>query len=167
MFDLDYFVGHPPHFYFSLAAITTLLALAGVALGTLLYRQVPEREPMLRMGFASNLLVNKSYLDNLYTDLITRTAIRDKLAPAMYWTNDHIIDKVVYLAGAATSRLGRGTYKYADQGVIDGAVNGFGSGAGFLGREVFRKLQSGNVQLYAGGMFLGVFILAVAFAAAA
>ena len=46
------------------------------------------------------LLVNKYYLDNLYTDLITRTAIRDKLAPAMYWVNDHIIDRFVFLAGA-------------------------------------------------------------------
>ncbi len=119
------------------------------------------------MGLFSKLLVNKYYLDRLYTDLITRTAVRDKLAPAMYWVNDHIIDRVVYLAGAATGRLGRGTYAYGDQRVIDGAVNGFAGGAGFLGREVFRKFQSGNVQLYAGGMFVGVLIFAVAFAAAA
>ena len=167
MFDLEYFGDHPAEFFWSLAIITTLLAFAGIGLGTLLYRRVPEREPMLRMGLLSKVLVNKYYLDRLYTDVITRTAVRDKLAPAMYWVNDHIIDRAVYLAGAAAGRLGRGTYTYGDQRVIDGAVNGFAGGAGFLGREVFRKFQSGNVQLYAGGMFVGVFILAVAFAAAA
>ena len=167
MFDLEYFGGHPAHFFVPLAVITTLLAFAGIGIGTLLYRTVPEREPMLRMGWLTNVLVNKYYLDRLYTDGITHGLFRDRLAPAMYWVNDHIIDKTVFLAGALAGRLGRGTYDYADQRVIDGAVNGFGSGAGFLGREVFRKFQSGNVQLYAGGMFLGVFILAVAFAAAA
>ena len=164
MFSTVYFGGHPAHFFWPLAIITTLLAVAGIVIGTLLYRTVPEREPMLRMGFLSNLLVNKYYLDRLYTDLITRTAVRDKLAPAMYWVNDHIIDKAVFGAGALTSRLGRGTYNYADQRVIDGAVNGFGGGARFLGREVFRKIQSGNVQLYAGGMFVGVLVYAAAFA---
>ncbi len=48
MFDLEYFGGHPAHFFWSLAIITTLLAFAGIGIGTLLYRQVPEREPMLR-----------------------------------------------------------------------------------------------------------------------
>ena len=167
MFDLDYFAGHPAEFFWPLAIGTTLLAILGVIVGTALYRTVPEREPMLRMGWLSNVLVNKYYLDNLYTDVITRTAIRDKLAPAMYWVNDHIIDRVVFLAGVATNRLAKGTYEVGDQRLIDGAVNGFGGGASFLGREVFRKIQSGNVQLYAGGMFVGVFILAVAFAAAA
>ena len=167
MFSLEYFEGHPAEFNLPLAVGTTLLALVGIGVGTALYRQVPEREPMLRMGLLSKVLVNKYYLDRLYTDLITRTAVRDKLAPAMYWVNDHIIDKIVYSAGAATGRLGKGTYRVADQRMIDGAVNGFAGGAGFLGREVFRKLQSGNVQLYAGGMFVGVFIFAVAFAIAA
>ena len=167
MFNLEYFTGHPAKFNVPLAVGTTLLAVVGILVGTALYRTVPEREPMLRMGLFSKVLVNKYYLDRLYTDLITRTVIRDKLAPAMYWVNDHIIDRAVYLAGAATNRFAKHTYETGDQRVIDGAVNGFAGGAGFLGREVFRKFQSGNVQLYAGGMFVGVFILAVAFAAAA
>ena len=167
MFDTEYFGGHPAHFFVPLAVIATLLAGAGILIGTMLYRTVPEREPMLRMGGLSKLLLNKYYLDRLYTDVIVHGLFRDRLAPAMYWVNDHIIDKAVYLAGAGTARFGRGTYKYADQRAIDGALNGMAGGAGFLGREFFRKLQSGNVQLYAGGMFVGVFILAVAFAAAA
>ena len=167
MFDLRYFGEHPAHFFWSLAIVTTLLALAGVGLGTMLYRSVPEREPMLRMGWLSTFLVNKYYLDRLYTDVITHATVRDRLAPAMYWVNDHVIDRVVLGAGALAGRVGNMTYKYADQRVIDGALNGMAGGAWFLGRNVFRKLQSGNVQLYAGGMFLGVLVFAVAFAAAA
>jgi NADH-quinone oxidoreductase subunit L len=167
MFDLDYFGGHPAHFFVPLAVITTLLALVGVAVGTALYRKLPEREPTLRMGFLSTLLVRKYYMDDLYTDVITRGLVRDRLAPAMYWVNDKIIDRVVFGAGALAGRLGDMTYKYADQRTIDGALNGMAGGAWFLGRNVFRKLQSGNVQLYAGGMFLGVLVFAVAFAAAA
>jgi NADH-quinone oxidoreductase subunit L len=167
MFSLDYFSNHEAHFFWSLAIVTTLLALAGVAVGTLLYRTVPEREPMLRMGWLSNFLVNKYYLDRLYTDTITHGLFRDRLAPAMYWVNDKVIDRVVFGAGALAGRLGSVTYKYADQRGIDGALNGVAGGAWFLGRNVFRKLQSGNVQLYAGGMFLGVLVFAVAFAAAA
>jgi NADH-quinone oxidoreductase subunit L len=167
MFSLEYFEGHPVKFIVPLATVATLLALAGLGIGTLVYRRVPEREPMLRMGLASKVLVNKYYLDDLYTDLITRTAIRDKLAPAMYWVNERIIDRVVFGAGVFAGWLGRTTYNNADQRIIDGTLNGLAGGAGFMGREVFRKFQSGNVQLYAGGMFLGVLIFAVAFAVAA
>jgi NADH-quinone oxidoreductase subunit L len=167
MFSLEYFEGHPAEFNIGLAIVATLLGLAGLGIGTLMYRSVPEREPMLQMGLFTKLLVNRYYLDHLYTDLITHRLFRDTLAPAMYWINDHIIDRVIFGAGVLAARLGRGTYTYADQRAIDGTLHGLAGGAGFLGREVFRKFQSGNVQLYAGGMFVGVFILAVAFAAAA
>jgi len=166
MFDTRYFEGHPAIFNFPLALTASALAIVGLVVGTLLYRRIPEREPMLRMGLFSKVLVNRYYLDHLYTDAITRTAIRDKLGPAMYWVNDRIIDRIVYGAGAFAGRLGRVTYKHFDQRAIDGALNGMAGGAGFMGREIFRKFQSGNVQLYAGGMFLGVFILAVVFATA-
>jgi NADH-quinone oxidoreductase subunit L len=85
----------------------------------------------------------------------------------MYWVNDHVIDRVVFGAGALAGRVGSMTYKYADQRGIDGALNGVAGSAWYLGRNVFRKFQSGNVQLYAGAMFAGVFVLAVAFALAA
>ncbi|MDP9405070.1 MAG: NADH-quinone oxidoreductase subunit L [Actinomycetota bacterium] len=167
MFSLEYFEGHPAEFIVPLALGATVVALIGVGLGTALYRRAPAKDPMLQLGPVSATLVNKYYLDRLYTDAIVRTGIRTKLANAAYWFNDHVIDRAVYLAGVGTGRLGAGTYRYADQRAIDGAVNGFAGAAGFLGREVFRKFQSGNVQLYAGGMFAGVFLLAVLFAAAA
>jgi NADH:ubiquinone oxidoreductase subunit 5 (subunit L)/multisubunit Na+/H+ antiporter MnhA subunit len=108
---------------------------------------------------------NKYWLDDLYSDLIVRTAVRGKLANASYWINDHVIDRFVYLVGVAVVRLGRATYEVGDQRGIDGAVNGLGASAIWSGAKV-KLAQSGNVQLYAGAMFMGVAVLAVVFAAA-
>ena len=44
---------------------------------------------------------------------------------------------------------GRAVYKYIDQGVVDGVVNGAGVTASTAG-GVLRKLQNGKVQAYAG-----------------
>ena len=163
----DFSTFHAGEISWPLAIGTTLLALVGIALGTKMYRRVPAEEPMLKMGLLSKVLVNKYYLDRLETDLIARTAVRDKLATGAYWVNDHIIDRIVFLAGAGAAKLGRGTYRTVDQRGIDGVLHGFAGGARLLGREVFSKFQSGNVQLYAGGMFAGIFLLAVLFAVAA
>jgi len=165
MFSLEYFEGHPAEFNVVLATVTTLLALGGIALGTALYRRLPERDPMLQMGPLTTLLVRKYYLDDLYSDVIARGLVRGTLARWAYWTNDHVLDRIVYLAGAAAVSLGRLTYRYADQRGIDGVIHGLAGGANVLGRDLLRKVQSGNVQLYAGALFVGVFVLAIAFVA--
>ena len=61
--------------------------------------------------------------------------------------------------------LGRRTYDTVDQRGIDGVVNGVGSTTQLTG-SVVKLAQSGNVQLYAGAMFVGVFVLGVLFAVA-
>ena len=163
----DFSTFHAAELIYPVAAASLVLALIGLAIGTLMYRRAPASEPMLNLGMFSRILVNKYYLDRLETDLIARTLVRDKLATAAYWFNDNVIDKIVYGAGVTATKLGRGTYKQVDQRGIDGVLHGLAGGAGLLGREVFRKFQSGNVQLYAGGMFAGIFLLAVLFAFAA
>jgi NADH-quinone oxidoreductase subunit L len=167
MFSFEYFEGHPAEFNVLLATATTLLALAGVVAGTAIYRrrEALERDPMLHLGLFTRVLENRYYLDRLYTDLIVRTLVRDKLAPAAVWFNDHVIDAVVNAAGRIAVGLGRVTYDNVDQRGIDGVVNGVGQAAGYTG-SVLRLAQSGNVQLYAGGLFVGVFVLGVLFALA-
>ncbi len=165
MFSTEYFVNHPAEFNIAIAAVSTLLALGAVWVGTLWYREAPtlERDPLLTMGAFTTLLENKYYLDDLYTDLIVRTAIRDKLAPATYWTNQHIIDPIVNGVGVGTDRLGRFVYDVGDQKGIDAGVNGIGLSTLWSSAKV-RLAQSGNVQLYAGAMFTGVAVLAIVFA---
>jgi NADH-quinone oxidoreductase subunit L len=119
---------------------------------------------VLHLGVATDVLVNKYYLDHLYEGVVVPT-VRDRLAAASYWLNDRVIDRAVYLTGVGIMRLGRTTYDTIDQRGIDGAVNGFGAGARWVGGMV-RFAQSGNVQLYAGAMFVGVVVLGILFATA-
>src|SRR5690606_29496059 len=116
-FDVEYFVGHPAELNFAIAGVSTLLALAAVGLGTLWYRGAwsAERDPLLNMGLLTHVLERKYFLDDLYTDLIVRTAIRDKLAPAAYWTNQDILDRIVYGTGVAVNRLAHFVYDIGDQ----------------------------------------------------
>jgi NADH-quinone oxidoreductase subunit L len=167
MFSLEYFEGHPAVFVVPLAVGSTLSALLGLALGYLLYRtyKAPAEDPFNNLGLVSTVLQRKYFLDDLYSGVVMH-GVRDRVAPAMYWVNDHVIDRVVYLAGAATTAVGRVLYRVVDQKAIDGLVNGAGSGAAWTG-GLARFAQSGNVQLYAGAMFIGVFVFAVLFAAAA
>jgi len=165
--SLEYFVTHPAEFSLPLALGATAAAVIGVLAGTALYRRSPSlaEDPMLHLGPVTTVLEEKYYLDRLSTDLLTRTLVRDKLATGAYWLNDHVIDRLVYLAGAATVGLGRRTYASVDQRGIDGVVNGVGHAAN-AGGSILRLAQSGNVQLYAGAMFVGVFVLGVLFAVA-
>jgi NADH-quinone oxidoreductase subunit L len=167
MFDVEYFIGHPAEFNVLIAGVSTLLALGAVALGTMWYREAPalDRDPLLNMGLFTRVLDRKYYLDDLYTDLIVRTAIRDKLAPAAYWTNQRIIDRIVYGVGVGVNRLGQFVYDIGDQRGIDAGVNGIGFSTLWSSAKV-RLAQSGNVQLYAGAMFTGVALLAIVFAVA-
>jgi NADH-quinone oxidoreductase subunit L len=167
MFDVGYFIGHPAEFNILIAGVSTLLALGAVALGTMWYREAPalDRDPLLNMGLFTRVLDRRYYLDDLYTDLIVRTAIRDKLAPAVYWTNQHIIDRIVYGVGAGVNRLGQFVYDFGDQRGIDAGINGIGFSTLWSSAKV-RLAQSGNVQLYAGAMFTGVALLAIVFAVA-
>ncbi len=167
MFSLEYFEGHPAEFVVPLAIGSTLAALLGLALGYLMYRRYrePARDPFNNMGLATTVLQRKYFLDDLYSGVIMHT-IRDRISPAIYWMNDNVIDRFVYLAGSSTRALGGGLYRVVDQKGIDGFVNGAGSGASWTG-GLIKFAQSGNVQFYAGAMFIGVFVFAVLFAAAA
>jgi NADH-quinone oxidoreductase subunit L len=165
MFDAQYFIEHGAEFELMIAGGSVLLAGIAIALGTMWYREAPslERDPLLNMGVFTHVLERKYYLDDLYTDLIVRTAIRDKLAPFAYWTNQHVIDRFVYGVGVAVNRLAAFVYDVGDQKGIDAGVNGLGLSTLWSSAKV-RLAQSGNVQLYAGAMFTGVAVLAIIFA---
>jgi NADH-quinone oxidoreductase subunit L len=164
MFSVEYFVGHPIEFVVWIAALSVGAALVAILAGRALYASPRERDPVLQLGLVTQVLQNRYYLDHLYEGVIV-AGIKGPIANAAYWFNDNVLDRVVYLAGAGAKRAGDFTYSVFDQKGIDGAVHGVGFAARGLG-AVFRKAQSGNVQLYAGAMFVGVFVLAIVFASA-
>jgi len=117
-----------------LASESVAVALLGFGAGWLLYHggRGLERDPMLSMGTFTTLLRRKFYMDDLY----------DK----------GVVKPIQYSVAAAVNGF--------DRRVIDGAVNGVGSGTEFLGK-VLRYVQTGNVQRYAVFLFVGVAVLAV------
>jgi NADH-quinone oxidoreductase subunit L len=116
-----------------LIVATTAIALAGLAVGTVLYRRgLPEREYLERAPLVWKTLQRKYFLDDLYEQGIVR-AVAGALAPATYWFDQRVVDGVVNGAGLGTRRFARG----------------------------LRYVQSGQAQWYAAALFLGVVGLAV------
>ena len=146
-----------------------VLALAGflVALGgawVIYGRGQPERDPTLHMGGFTTVLVNKYYFDQIGYDWVV-VPIRDRLAPAVSWSSNVLIDGVVKSVGGGVKRLADFTYDTVDQKVIDGGINGAAFSAAWWSQRL-KRLQSGDVQRYAGAMMAGVIVLVIAFAAA-
>jgi NADH-quinone oxidoreductase subunit L len=108
------------------------------------------------------LLVNKYYLDHLYTGFVIGS-IKGPIARASYWFNQNVIDAVVNAADIGSRKLGEIVYRRVDQGVVDRAVNGAGLGAEDAGR-LLRVIQSGRVQQYGALLFGGATVLAFALA---
>ncbi|MFT7475956.1 MAG: NADH-quinone oxidoreductase subunit L [Verrucomicrobiales bacterium] len=103
-------------------------------------------------------LVNKYYLDHLYNDVIVK-AVKGPIAKAAYWFNQNVLDEVVDTAGRTSVKTGELVYKYVDQGLIEGTVNGSGNLSN-QGGQWLRRLQTGKVQQYAALLFAGATILA-------
>jgi len=144
-----------------LALASIVIALSGIGL---MYAYVAKgafaglSEKVAPFKAIHTLLVNKYYLDALYTDIIVG-GIKRPIANAMYWINMNIIDKVVVGAGVGARHVGGFVYKFIDQGVVDTIVNGSGMGAEG-GGQFLRRSQTGKVQQYGSLLFGG----AVAFA---
>ena len=157
------------HFDVGLAALSVGIALTsiGVAAAFWLGRKelqglkgLTERSPALKAGHT--FLVNKYYLDHLYTDVIVG-GIKGPIARASYWVNMNVIDGVINTVGRGSTGLGRVVYKYVDQGAVDGTVNAIARETDQAG-GLLRPLQSGRVQRYALMLFAAVGLIALALA---
>jgi NADH-quinone oxidoreductase subunit L len=149
-----------------LAAVSVGIALIGILLGWTLYSRAPVGfgvvDPLERaLGPVYRAAVKRFWIDDLYMKLIVRP-VQYGLSKLVYGTVDQrVIDRVVNAAGVATVLAGRGT-RTADERGVDGMVNGLGRITTGIGQGV-RRMQTGNVQRYAVGLFLGVAVLAAFF----
>ena len=152
---------HEGTFVAWIALLGTVVAVGGLLLGYALYKQRKERDPMeSALGPMWNVLQNRYYIDAFYMRAIVYPT-RDTLSAAVYWTNQHVLDAIVN--GAATlARVASRAIMWIDRNIIDGFVNGLGETAGSSG-GLLKYLQSGNVQWYAAGLFVGVIALAIVF----
>ncbi|MEP6463140.1 MAG: proton-conducting transporter membrane subunit, partial [Frankiaceae bacterium] len=114
---------------------TTALALIGVGVMLALWWRDPTRDPIHLLAAGPRRALERAfYLDELYDATLVRPL----------------------------PQLARAVLR-VDEVAVDGAVDGSGRAARTLGGGI-RRLQNGNVQLYATGLITGVVALAVAVA---
>ena len=156
---------HHPEFDVGIALISTVIGVLGIALAAAFYFRnlgphgLTQRNKLAKAGHT--VLVNKYYLDHLYTGVIAG-GVKGPIARGVYWFNQKGIDGVVNGAGATAVAAGKVVYDKIDQGVVDTIVNGSGAAAGGSGQGL-RKIQTGRVQQYGALLFAGAAILAAIF----
>jgi NADH-quinone oxidoreductase subunit L len=154
-----------PEFNFGIALVSSAVGVLGIGLAYLWYFRglgphgITERSKVARAGH--RVLVEKYYLDHLYTNVIAG-GIKGPIAKAAYWFNQKGIDGVINGAGTLAVKAGRFVYDKIDQGVVDTIVNGSGAAAEGSGQGL-RQIQTGRVQQYAVLLFAGAAILAATF----
>ena len=147
---------------FVLALIAFLVALGGA--WAIYGRGMPKKDPTFQLGPVTKALVNKYWFDDIgYRGVVV--PVRDKLSPAASWTSNVILDGIVRRAGGAAKRLAGATYTTLDQKVIDGGINGAAFSAAWWSDKL-RRIQSGDVQRYAGALLAGTIVLVLVFSAA-
>ncbi len=158
-----------PDFDVNLAAISFAVVVIAIGIGLFFWldrkelkalKGLTERSGVAKAGH--KFLVNKYYLDHLYTDTIV-AGIKGPIARASYWVNTYVIDGAVKGLGRGATGLGRQVYRFVDQGGVDGAVNGLARGTDGAG-GLLRPLQSGRVQRYALFLFGSVGLIALVIA---
>jgi len=145
-----------------LAVASTILAATGLFLAYQYYEKnrgphgLTSRNRFAKAGYT--FLENKYYLDDLYTGVIAGST-KGPLARASNWFNQNVLDGVVNGVGTGARKVAGFVYTNVDQTVIDGVVNGSGELSGQAG-GLLRRLQTGKVQQYASILFAGVVLLA-------
>ena len=131
-------VGHHEtlEFSWSMALVSTLAALSGIAMAGSLYmrRKDQETDPLERVKPAHTLLSQKYYLDTFYEDAIVRK-----------WFH----------------RVFAGTLDWIERNLVDGTVDFVGWFFRNIGMAI-GKFQTGQVQTYATGIAFGVLAIILA-----
>ena len=128
---------HAPAFSYTMAIVSTVLALAGIGLAYLMYyarRVSPERvtapiQPLYQAAY------RKYYFDEAYEDWITRRAFYSGVAGTTDWLDKNVIDRT-------------------------------GDTVGFFGRNLGKAialLETGQVQAYGAGISFGIVVIVAVF----
>jgi NADH-quinone oxidoreductase subunit L len=144
-----------------IALVGTIAALGGIYLAFVTYRERTAIDPLQpALGPLWNVFQNRFFIDSFYMSAIIYP-VRDQLSGAVNWFNQDILDGAVNGTAALARGLSRAV-AWIDRMIIDGFVNGVGETAGEAG-GLLKYIQSGNVQWYAVGLFVGVIALTIVF----
>jgi len=156
---------HPGEFVWSVAIISTVLALAALYVSWLIYGRNPLRageiDPLKRrFGSLFTVLENKWYVDELYQAMIVTPFVKISqfLADVIDWEFWHDWFHETAIAGSYNWLSNIALNRYADQQGIDAAANGLGNVTQWLS-AILRKIQNGFVRSYALSVLLGVVLI--------
>jgi NADH-quinone oxidoreductase subunit L len=159
-------VTHPP-FSWAKAGVATFFVFLGYGVAwwmcLMVFGPKPNRWKGLTqrnrlLGAGHEFLVQKYYLDHLYGAIIR--AVAYPISKAAYWFNQRVLDGVVDGVGTGGRSTGEWVYRNVDQRVVDGAVNGSGAAARGTGGAL-RPLQSGKVSQYGALLFAAAAVGAI------
>jgi NADH-quinone oxidoreductase subunit L len=153
---------HHGEFVGWIALLSIAVAALGIGLGWTLYSRAGFGlgiiDPLTKLGGLYRSAERRFYIDDFYMKVFIRP-VQYPIARFVYNILDKkLIDGAVNAAGSGTVLVGRVTRR-VDEGGVDGAVNGVAWITDKLS-FVLRRFQTGNVQLYAAGLFLGLIVLA-------
>lgn len=125
---------HHEEFNIAIAASSTLLAIAGIALAWAIYqaKAVPAESLRRAWGPVHTLVENRYYIDTLYERVIVQNLVYRGACAALQWVDTNIIDGAVNGAAQSTRRAS----------------------------EALKWVQSGSVQAYGTVGFAGLLVAA-------
>jgi len=150
---------HHLHFSWTVAGVSTGLALLGLLLGAAMYywKSIPVNVLSSRFPPIYKLLYNKWYVDEIYGALVIRPLIA--LTRGLFRFDLGVIDGGVNGTAWFTVLLSK-IKGWIDVYIVDGAVNGVGWLTN-TGGSGLRRVQSGHVQEYALAILIGAITMAV------
>ena len=127
-----------PAFNRWMAAVSTVIALAGIGLASVLYlrRSAASKDPLEAIKPVHALLSRKYFVDELYEDVIVRRSFYNGMVRAVDW-----VDRVV----------------------VDGVVDAIGLVSRNLGPNFLSRFQTGEVQAYGVALTLGSLLILLGF----
>ena len=142
-----------------MAIISTLIAVAGILLGTAMYywKVIPVDFLSKRLPPVYKLLYNKWYVDEIYGVLIIRPLLA--LTRGLARFDLGVIDGAVNGTAWMTILLSK-IKRWFDTYIVDGAVNGVGWVTQTSSKGL-RRMQTGHVQEYALAILLGAVTMAI------
>ena len=132
---------HAPPFSIPMAAISNVVAIAGIGLAVLTYawpRPFTAAEPLRKAGLLHTLLAQRYYMDDLYEGVIVGRVFYRTVAGITDWIDRNIVDGIVGFVGWISRNIG----------------------------SLLALLQNGQVQTYpliaaAGGLVIIILYLAL------
>jgi NADH-quinone oxidoreductase subunit L len=140
----------PPEFSFVPLLVSIGVALGGLYLGWVVYRniKVGEEDPLKRrLGAVYTWMQNKYYFDELYDAVFVRPSYWLAHNFSYLLVDRQIIDGILHSVARVTGVIGAALRNYIDAPIVNGFGDLVGESVKWFGKN-FRVIQTGRIQQY-------------------